>query len=270
VWQKKLSRGGTAGGVMAPAAFRDGALYVASNDNQRSTMLYSLDAATGTPKWGPVNLPFITYGNIVLTKDALLLGTSTGFAANTMQANVLAYRLDNGQPFPWRFPLPQQHGGGMSIANGTLLVGYGFHFLNDAQEPVLGGLMALRMGGAMATPDPGMPTPSTPTYAPTFKAVYNEVLLAQGCTQLSCHTGTGINISDMATAHASLLAATAIGPLCNGGQKLVVPGMPDQSLLVQKLRANPPCGTQMPPGSTLMPEEIDQIAKWIQMGAMND
>lgn len=271
VWQKKLSRGGTAGGVMAPAAFRDGVLFVASNDNQRSTILSALDAATGEPKWGPVNLPFITYGNILLTKDALLLGTSTGFAANTTQANVLAYRIDTGEPYPWRFPLPQQHGGGMSISKGTLLVGYGFHFLNDAQEPVLGGLMALRKGGAMATPDPTMPTPTTPTFAPTFTAVYNEILLAQGCTQSSCHTGTSLdNIADMATAHANLLAATAHGPLCTGGQKLVVAGDPDGSLLVQKLRPSPPCGTQMPPSSTLMPEEIDQIAEWIRQGAKND
>jgi hypothetical protein len=269
VWQRKLSAGGSTGGVMAPAAFRDGVLYVASNDGGRRTLLFALDAVTGMPNWGPAMLPFITYGNILLTKDALLLGTTTGFASNSMPANVLAYRLDTGEQYPWRFPLPQQHGGGMSISNGTLLVGYGFHFLNDAQEPVMGGLLALRQGGVMGTPDPIVDMPVT--HAPTFKAVYNEVLVMQGCTQASCHTGTGLgNIADPATAHANLLAATAVGPLCNGGQPLVMPGNPDQSLLVQKIRPNPSCGTQMPPNISLMQEEIDQIVMWIQLGAMND
>jgi polyvinyl alcohol dehydrogenase (cytochrome) len=269
VWQKKLSQGGTTGGVMAPPAYRDGSLYIASNDAGRNTLLFSLDAVTGDDKWGgAVRINAITYGNILLTKDALLLGTTTGFASNTMQAKVLAYRLDSGEKYPWEFNLPQQHGGGMSISNGTLLVGYGFHFLNDASEPVTGGLMALRQGGAMATPDPVVDMPIT--YAPTFTAVYNEVLVMRGCTQPSCHTGTGINIGDRATAYASLLAATAMGPLCSGGERMVIPGMPDQSMLVQKIRPSPPCGDSMPPGTPLTQQEIDQIVMWIQMGAMDN
>jgi polyvinyl alcohol dehydrogenase (cytochrome) len=271
VWQQKLSNGGPTGGVMAPAAYRDGVLYVASNDSQRQTKLFALDAVTGMNKWGQAKmLPFITYGNILLTKDALLIGTSTGFANNTAQANVLAFHLDTGEQYPWRFPLPQQHGGGMSISNGTLLVGYGFHFLDNKQEPVLGGLMALRAGGVMGTPPVGGMEPAPATHAPTFKAVYNEVLVVQGCTS-GCHDNTGLeNLGDPATARANLLAATAHGMGCNAGQMMVVPGNPDQSLLVQKLRPNPPCGGQMPPGASLTQEEIDQVAMWIQLGAMDN
>jgi hypothetical protein len=132
--------------------------------------------------------------------------------------------------------------------------------------------VALRLGGAI-DPDPAPgPTPVEPTHAPTFTAVYDEVLTVQGCATKSCHTGTGLeNLGDRATAHASLLAATAMGALCTGGQKLVMPGNPDQSLLLQKVRPSPPCGTPMPPPmGALTQQEIDQIAMWIQLGAKDD
>jgi len=122
----------------------------------------------------------------------------------------------------------------------------------------------------MGTPPVGGMDPVPATHAPTFKAVYNEVLVVQGCIS-GCHTDTGLdNLGDPATARATLLAATAHGPGCNAGQMMVVPNNPDQSLLVQKLRPNPPCGGQMPPGASLTPEEIDQVAMWIQLGAMDN
>jgi hypothetical protein len=51
----------------------------------------------------------------------------------------------------------------------------------------------------------------------------------------------------------------------------VKPGDPDNSLLYDKVaNMTPKCGTHMPPGSMLKPEQLQQIRDWIMMGAMNN
>lgn len=53
----------------------------------------------------------------------------------------------------------------------------------------------------------------------------------------------------------------------------VVPGNPDGSLLMQKLRGTQSCGLAMPLkplGRMLTDGERMQVATWIQNGAMND
>jgi hypothetical protein len=50
----------------------------------------------------------------------------------------------------------------------------------------------------------------------------------------------------------------------------VAPGMPDASLLLQKVSGMPPCGEAMPPGGSLNETQVEQIRSWIARGAMND
>jgi uncharacterized membrane protein len=50
---------------------------------------------------------------------------------------------------------------------------------------------------------------------------------------------------------------------------IVIPGKPDSSLMIKKLRANPPFGEQMPllKKVKLTPEEIAVFENWIKDGA---
>jgi len=75
----------------------------------------------------------------------------------------------------------------------------------------------------------------------------------------------------------SLIGAPAAGVSCVGtGGVLVVPGAPDDSLLVRKLEAAPAgdpglCGDPMPAsGQALAPEQIQAVRQWVQDGATFD
>lgn len=51
----------------------------------------------------------------------------------------------------------------------------------------------------------------------------------------------------------------------------VVPGHPDNSLLVTKLEGTQPCGDAMPPGGfKLKDAQLEQARDWVQMGAKDD
>jgi hypothetical protein len=51
-----------------------------------------------------------------------------------------------------------------------------------------------------------------------------------------------------------------------GTLRVIVPGKPDDSLLIAAVRGTNP-GLKMPPGKPLKPSEIDALANWIKMGA---
>jgi hypothetical protein len=113
------------------------------------------------------------------------------------------------------------------------------------------------------------------TYAPTYAAVYDEVL-AQSCALAFCHAGQGdyLQITSKGQGYQALVNAPARGPQCTlTGLKRVVPGHPETSLLYLKI-TNPPCGSKMPlsygDGGSLDPRQIDQIAQWIEAGALNN
>lgn len=70
--------------------------------------------------------------------------------------------------------------------------------------------------------------------------------------------------------YADLVNVTA--SQCGGSRKLVVPGSPSTSYLMQKLLNVDVCtGTQMPKaGQTLPTAEIEAISSWICSGAPNN
>ena len=55
-------------------------------------------------------------------------------------------------------------------------------------------------------------------------------------------------------------------------QKTIVePGKPDESLMLQKLSPNPPCGNRMPVGGNPFTDaQLEMIRSWIAAGAKND
>jgi hypothetical protein len=113
-----------------------------------------------------------------------------------------------------------------------------------------------------------------PTYAPTFSAIYDEIL-AQSCALAFCHAGADfLTITGKDQAYGVLVNAQAKGPQCaSSGLKLVDPGHPETSLLYLKV-TSPPCGSKMPllygdASGSLDPMQIDQIKTWIEAGAPN-
>jgi hypothetical protein len=124
-----------------------------------------------------------------------------------------------------------------------------------------------------------------PTGDATFGAVYREVFCAKGCASVYCHGARGqsggLNIETVDVAYAQLLDVPAgTQPLdaaegCkSSGQRRVVPGKPDESLLYLKVSGSSTCGLPMPPPTgawtPLDAAQRQQIRAWILAGAAND
>lgn len=109
------------------------------------------------------------------------------------------------------------------------------------------------------------------TYAPTFYAVYYEVLLPS-CALVFCHAADGYyTLATPERAYRSLVDVSASSQECAGtGLVRVKPGHPEESLLYLKI-TSPPCGELMPLSlGTSIPLEarrIEQIRQWIEAGA---
>jgi polyvinyl alcohol dehydrogenase (cytochrome) len=108
----------------------------------------------------------------------------------------------------------------------------------------------------------------------TFSAIYDDILVASGCTTSACH-GTGargrLDMSTRDGAYAELVGTVAEGGGCAPtGLFRVAPGDPDQSLLQLKVDRVPPCGGPMPPAAALTADSVARIRAWIGAGAPND
>lgn len=273
VWSKTLTRGGYQGGVMAPAAYHDGVVYVVSNNDTRNSTAFALSSTDGTTLW-EVDLTDPTFGGPAFGNDVLYVGDQAG--------NVWALNADDGDEL-WTTRLPQGRGGGFSLVDGMLFTGYGFHFSESRREPLSGGLVAYSLSGTITTPtaptDPSGCIPDTAvTSAPTFTNVYQGVLCPSGCTKV-CHSSSmeaGLRLDGQAIAYESMVGVAAKGEACRtGGHTLVVAGDPTQSLLYGKLAATPSCGIAMPPTATaantpITPAMLEAVRAWIAAGAPND
>jgi hypothetical protein len=123
---------------------------------------------------------------------------------------------------------------------------------------------------------------STMSGQATFSGVYADVLQGAGCAGSAlCHGGEGsghLNLSSKQVAYDALVNVAAMGQNLSGGGPncsdsgvlRVKPKDPAASLLIQKLENTQSCGTSMPPGSMLHPEQIEQVRSWIEHGANND
>jgi len=151
---------------------------------------------------------------------------------------------------------------------------------SDEPAPEVGAAGASANAGA-GTPATGHAAPSGDTGAPTFSAIYAELLTkgATGnCMFGACHGGSAdamangglqIRAGDQAGTYKNLVNAKSTSAMCND-KTYVVPFDSKASLLIQKLSDNPPCGDKMPIGAPLTAAQIAQIASWIDQGAMDD
>jgi hypothetical protein len=273
VWTTPLTTGsGFQGGVMAPAAYHDGVIYVISNNDTRSSTAFALDAASGDILWER-DLIDPTFGGPALGNGVLYVGDQAG--------NVYALDASTGTKV-WEDKLPAGKGGGFSLVDGMLFTGYGFHFSESRREPLTGGLIAYSRTGMVEVPD-AMKTddciPGTAlTSAPTFSNVYQGVLCPSGCTKV-CHTSSmegALQIDFRDVAHRNLVGVAAKGAACAPtGGVLVQPSNPAASVLHGKLAAMPSCGLAMPPGvstetTTITPAMLEVVRAWITAGAPND
>jgi len=264
---------GFQGGILQPATIADGKIYVSSNNGTTSSTLFALDQATGDQVF-TARLTAPTYGGSVYGNGVIYTGDSDG--------NIKAFDGKTGAPL-WMTRTPTGIGGGFSLVDGVLLVGYGYHFSESRREPLMGGLMGFAIGGS-APPPPTGPVADcmqdvAVTADPTFTNVYQGVLCANGCDKV-CHTSdTGaakLNLFGKAAAHASLVGIPAMDVECAGKGTRVVAGDPATSILYQKLSNTQTCGGQMPPGgldgtgATIPQAQLDALRAWIMAGAPND
>jgi hypothetical protein len=167
--------------------------------------------------------------------------------------------------------------GGVGGAAGMMVSG-GVGGMTGGVGGATGGVGGMTGGaGGMTGGSGGMPAD---TNAPTWAAVYSEVIMRKGCNAgAQCHGGSGgmLTMADSDGAYLALVGTDAMGisppPMASckdSGLKRVVAGDPDNSLLVKKLENTQLCGTSMPPGVTLPPEKLAQVRMWITMGAQKN
>jgi polyvinyl alcohol dehydrogenase (cytochrome) len=274
VWSVPLTDGsGFQGGVMAPAAYHNGVIYVVSNNGTSSSTVFALSAANNGATIWEYDLIDPTFGGPALGNGVLYVGDQAG--------NVAAVDASNGDEL-WTAKLPQGRGGGFSLVDGMLFTGYGFHFSESRREPLMGGLIGFSRGGGIIIPEPPKTddcVAGTPLTADaTFTNVYQGVLCPAGCTKV-CHTSSmegALRIDFKDIAYQSLVGVVAKGAGCVGaGHVLVQPNDPAASVLHGKLALTPQCGLAMPPGATaattsVTPAMLEAVRAWIAAGAPNN
>lgn len=102
--------------------------------------------------------------------------------------------------------------------------------------------------------------------AGTLSKVESDVF-AKSCAQTSCHKGASSagNLNLEGKTHGKLVGVAATIQ----GEQLVVPGKPEASLLMKRLKPVAPYSV-MPPGEALEAERLELIRSWIAAGAKDD
>jgi hypothetical protein len=108
----------------------------------------------------------------------------------------------------------------------------------------------------VAALSPGNPnTPADVSFQNDVRPLFNRY----GC--IGCHGGT------------NNLFVTSVTCLLRGGMNgpAIVPLKPENSILVQKIKPNPPFGDRMPQGGPYLKDaEIQIIVNWIKEGALDN
>jgi hypothetical protein len=141
-----------------------------------------------------------------------------------------------------------------------------------------GGTGAPGEAGAAASAQAGAAAPAPGT----FGSIYTNIIVRAGCNGSSlCHAGPVgmLTMTSKDQAYGALVGVAAMGtnpmmgkgPNCkDSGLMRVVPGKPDESLLVLKVERRQTCGDAMPAASPLDAAKVQEIRAWITAGAKND
>lgn len=92
-------------------------------------------------------------------------------------------------------------------------------------------------------------------------------VFAKSCAQTSCHKG-GSSAGDL-NLEGKTFARLVNGKTTVTGEVIVVPGKPDASLLMKRLKVVSPY-TVMPPTEALDAERLELVRSWIAAGAKDD
>lgn len=282
LWQReKLSSNPSAthGGMLMNGAFDGKYFYVVSNQPPGRAILHALDPAhQGADAWPAMMLQKITWGAPAVANGVLAVPSDDELLVlNAMTGEKLASFTTGGTI----------GGGSPAIVDGHIVVQSGLSYYLDTSAKNNNQVICYAVPGAMVrdqvTAPAGGAMPMDPTFVPgsaTWSAVFQEVIVNNGCNGGStCHassSGGNLIMQTKADSYAALVNVAAMGnsgaPTCaTTGLKRVVPGDPDNSLLVTKLeQAMPACGTRMPPGAALKPEQIKQVRDWVAAGAKDD
>jgi hypothetical protein len=147
----------------------------------------------------------------------------------------------------------------------------------SAGASVSAGQSAVTAAGAGAGTGAGAASPAVP--AATFSEVYPMIFpMSTNARCVACHSMPPNDLangnlqmgSDRASAYAALVSKNSTSTRCMN-MPLVMPGQPDQSLLLLKLSPTPPCGNRMPiGGNALSDDQLGLIRSWIAGGAKDD
>jgi glucose dehydrogenase len=276
---------GVLGGVMSALAYADGVVYVPSVDlplNYAGTLL--IPGVTGGT--GTLTAIQVTDGKVLWTAPI----ASACYGAATIANDLVLTSDENGRVYAfaratgkevWHFDAP---GGGINapivVTGDTLLIPVGINtgmLLAMSLDATGSSSGAGGAGGSSGAAGSG----SAGSGEATFTGVFRDVLQRPGCSgSPTCHASAvagQLVMTSAAETYAALVGVKAMGSgsgatdCSTSGLMRVAPGDPDGSLLVQKLEsASPPCGSHMPPGSTLASALIQQLRTWIASGAKND
>lgn len=166
---------------------------------------------------------------------------------------------------------------GAGIGGGMVMAGAGSGVAGTTVAGTSGSAGSAGSAGSMAMFVPG---------SATWSAVYQEVLVDQGCSGGPlCHGGSAGAAGGLAMGEkdptydllmmngAAMNLPGAMAPNCkDSGKKRVAPGDPMNSLLYLKISTlMPVCGASMPPGGTLIDAaKLMQVRMWIMNGAKED
>jgi len=265
------------GGVLMNGAFDGKNFYVVSNDPENmppDSLLHVLDGKTGEDVIEPKRLDGLVWGAPSIANGLLFVPVNSKLYVLDKDSLEELAQFETGGTIA---------SGAAAVVDGRVVVKSGLQYgfgveLKDNHEVVCFGI-----GDPVGGEDDGEGPGETETSASdTFTAVYNDVIAGSGCAGSPlCHAGEAgkLTMKDRDSTYKALVDVKAIGenepgsssPSCaDSGLIRVVPGKPDESLLVQKLEATQPCGDQMPIGNKLSDERISQVRAWIEKGALDN
>ncbi|HZR79513.1 MAG TPA: PQQ-binding-like beta-propeller repeat protein [Candidatus Binatia bacterium] len=272
LWSRAISPGSALiGGMLNNGAFDGRHILVAGNNGKSdgpgsvpstgafgpgtTSVLMALDPKDGSTVWERQIGAWVW--------QPLTVANGVGYVG--IDNVVQAFDTDTGEIL-FEFPTGGTIAAGITVAEGRVHIGSGLSYFVGTPNRMVQ-VLSLEGGG-------GGGGGGGPTFDPTLSAIYDEIIVAKGCTTTSCHGSNQGNLS-MRTkdeAYGNLVGVPAAGPSCaSSGLVRVVAGDPAASLLLDKVsHATPVCGGPMPPTGPLSQQEIDQIRQWIERGAPND
>ena len=135
----------------------------------------------------------------------------------------------------------------------------------------------LDMGAGSAGSGTGVPALSAT--AATFTEIYTMFFprttnahcdMCHGLPPYDLSNGNFTTGFDKQSTYDATVGKTSTSSLCMG-RSFVVPGKPEESLLLQKLLPDPPCGIRMPNGGMALSDtQIEMFRSWIADGAKDN